>query len=326
MPTAVAFGEAMVRLTPPGFGRLERAASLQVEVGGAELNTAVGLVRLGHPAAWVSRLPGSPLGRLVLNRVRESGVEPRVQVSADGRCGLYFLEEGAAPRPSGLVYDRAGSSFALQPADAFDWPKLLSGARWFHVTGITPALGENPRAAAGTALKVAKALGLTTSVDLNYRARLWDAATAGRVLAELLPDCDVLICGAGEAADLFGVTGDGFPTVAERLADRFGLTAVAGVKREAPGVWRNRFGGVGWHAGTGYETAWHEVEVVDRLGAGDAFAAGLIAGLLEGDFGPALDLAAAYGALKHADRGDLPTADRAEANAVLAGGNLRVKR
>ena len=114
MAEVVTFGEAMVRLTPPGVGRLERTTSFEVEAGGAELNTAAGLVRLGHATAWVSRLPDNPLGRLVLNRVRESGVEPRVQLAADGRCGLYFLEEGAAPRASAIVYDRAGSSFALQ--------------------------------------------------------------------------------------------------------------------------------------------------------------------------------------------------------------------
>ena len=326
MAEVVTFGEAMVRLTPPGFGRLERATSLGVEAGGAELNTAAGLVRLGRPAAWVSRLPDNPLGRLVLNRVRESGVEPRVQLAADGRCGLYFLEEGAAPRASTVVYDRAGSSFALQPPDAFDWARLLSGAKWFHVTGITPALGDTPLSATRTALKVAKALGLTTSIDLNYRAKLWDAATAGRVMSELLADCDVLLGGAAEAELLFGVTGDDFAAVARTLCERFGLRAAVAVKREAPRVWLNRFGGMGVCDGAYHETPLHEVEVVDRLGAGDAFAAGLIHGLLADDFPAALELAAAYGALKHTDRGDLPTATLEEAEAVRAGGGLRVKR
>jgi 2-dehydro-3-deoxygluconokinase len=322
----VAFGEAMVRLLPPGHARLERATSLGVEVGGAELNTAAGLVRLGHSAAWVSRLPDNPLGRLVHNRVWESGVEPRVQLAADGRCGLYFLEEGAAPRPSGIVYDRAGSSFAAQPADAFDWPRLLSGARWFHVTGITPALGDTPLSATRTALRVAKALGLTTSIDLNYRAKLWDADAAGRVMGELLHDCDVLLAGTEDAANLFGVTGADFAAVARQLCDRFGLRTVAGVKREAPGVWRNRFGGVGYHRGEFHETPWYEVEIVDRLGAGDAFAAGLIHGLLAGDFGRGLHVGAAFGALKHTVPGDLPTSDLVEVEAVLAGGGLRVQR
>lgn len=326
MAEVVTFGEAMVRLLPPGHARLERATSFGVEAGGAELNTAAGLVRLGHAAAWVSRLPDNPLGRLVLNRVRESGVEPRVELAADGRCGLYFLEEGAAPRPSGIVYDRAGSSFALQPTDAFDWPRLLSGAKWFHVTGINPALGDTSLSATRTALKVAKALGLTTSVDLNYRSKLWDATAAGRVMAELLLDCDVLLASMEDAANLFGVTGADFAAVARQLGDRFGLQAVAGVKRVAPGVWRNRFGGVGYRDGKSYETQWHEVEIVDRLGAGDAFAAGLIHGMLAGDFERGLHVGAAFGALKHTVPGDLPAADLAEVEAVLAGGGLRVRR
>ena len=326
MTEVVTFGEAMVRLAPPGHARLERTATLGVEVGGAELNTAAGLVRLGHTAAWVSRLPDNPLGRLVLNRVRESGVEPRVALAADGRCGLYFLEEGASPRASGVVYDRAGSSFAAQPPDSFDWPRLLSGARWFHVTGITPALGDGPRAAIATALKVAKALGLTTSLDLNYRAKLWDAATAGRVLAELLADCDVLLAGADDAATLFGVTGPDFSAVAWQLCDRFGLRAVAGVVREAPGVWHNRYGGVGVCDGQAHQTPLYDCEVVDRLGAGDAFAAGLIHGLLAGDFRRGLEVGAAFGALKHTVPGDLPLSDLAEVEAVLAGGGLRVRR
>lgn len=325
-PEIVTFGEAMVRLTPPGCGRLEQAATFEVEVGGAELNTAAGLVRLGRPTAWVSRLPDSPLGRLILSRVRQSGVEPWVQLAADGRCGLYFLEEGASPRPASIIYDRASSSFAGQPLDSFDWARLVSGARWFHVTGITPALGDGPRQATATALKVAKALGLTTSIDLNYRAKLWDAATAGRVMAELLTDCDVLLAGVDDAAALFNISGSDFAAVARQLCGRFGLRAVAGVRREAPQVWFNRYGGVGVCDGEYHETPLYDCEVVDRLGAGDAFAAGLIHGMLAGDFRRGLEVAAAFGALKHTVRGDRPVSDLAEVDAVLAGGGLRVRR
>src|SRR3954467_649774 len=137
MADVIAFGEVMVRLAPPHFQRLEQARSLDVEIGGAELNTAVGLARLGRSAAWVSRLPDNPLGRLVANRVREAGVSDRfVQYAPDGRCGLYFLEFGAAPRASSILYDRKASAAAGIPADTFDWPTVLAGARWFHVSGI----------------------------------------------------------------------------------------------------------------------------------------------------------------------------------------------
>ena len=173
---------------------------------------------------------------------------------------------------------------------------------------------------------MAKALGLTTSIDLNYRAKLWDAATAGRVLADLLADCDVLLAGVEDAALLFGVTGDDFAGVARQLCDRFHLRAVAGVKRDAPRVWLNRYGGMGVCDGEYHETPLFDCEVVDRLGAGDAFAAGLVHGMLAGDFRRGLKVGAAFGALKHTVRGDLPVSDLAEVEAVLAGGGLRVKR
>src|SRR5829696_6187692 len=141
MSDIIAFGEVMVRLAPPHFQRLEQARSLDVEIGGAELNTAVGLARLGRSAAWVSRLPDNPLGKLVANRVREAGVSDRfVQFAADGRCGLYFLEFGAAPRASSILYDRKDSSVALAQRGVFDWPAILAGAKWLHVSGITAAL------------------------------------------------------------------------------------------------------------------------------------------------------------------------------------------
>src|SRR5581483_7572782 len=164
----------MVRLAPPHFQRLEQARTLDVEIGGAELNTAAGLVRLGRSAAWVSRLPDNPLGRLVANRVREAGVSDEfVQFAADGRCGVYFLEFGAAPRASSILYDRKDSSASRITPGAFDWPAVLRGARWFHVTGITAALGPGVAEATAEALKAAKAAGLGTSIDLNYRSKLW---------------------------------------------------------------------------------------------------------------------------------------------------------
>jgi 2-dehydro-3-deoxygluconokinase len=326
VPDVVAFGEAMVRLAPPHFQHLEQARTLDVEVGGAELNAAAGLVRLGRSAEWVSRLPDNPLGRLVRNRVREAGVGDRHVKYADGRCGLYFLEFGAAPRPSGLVYDRKDSALSRIAAGEFDWPAVFAGARWFHVTGITPALGPGPAAVTAEALAAAKAAGLTVSIDLNYRSALWTEAEAGRVMGELLTHCDVLIAGEADAEHLFGVTGGSFADVAQKLTDRFGLTAVAGVKRETPLVWRNRFGAVGYSGGKFYESPWYEVEIVDRLGAGDALASGLIHGMLDGDFEAGLAFGAAMGAVKHSVPGDLPWIDKAEVEAVMAGGGLRIKR
>jgi len=327
MPEVVTFGEAMVRLAPPDFQRIEQARSLNVEIGGAELNTAVGLVRLGRSAAWVSQLPDNSLGKLIANRTREAGVSDEfVRYSDDARCGLYFLEFGASPRASGILYDRKDSAMAGIGPDAFDWPAIFLGAKWFHVTGITAALSDGAATVVREGLAAARAAGLGTSIDLNYRSKLWTPAEAGRVMTGLLSFCDVLIATEPDAEQLFGITGSDFPDVAKKLIVRFGLKAIAGTKRETPLVWRNRFGAVGFANGEFYETPWYEVEIVDRLGAGDALASGLIHGLLDGDFNKGLEYGAAMGALKHTIPGDFPWIGKDEVEAVLAGHGLRIRR
>lgn len=323
----IAFGEVMVRLAPPHFQRLEQARSLDLEVGGAELNTAAGLVRLGRSAAWVSRLPDNPLGKLVGNRVREIGVSDRhVQYADDGRCGLYFLEFGAAPRASSIVYDRKDSSISRVQPGMFDWPAIFAGSKWFHVTGITAALSTSAAESVLEAMKHAKAAKLTTSIDLNYRSKLWSREEAARVMSSILPLCDVLIASEADAEHLFQITGKDFAEVAGKLAARFGVKIVVGTRREADLVWKNKFAAVGWQNGETVESAWHEVEIVDRLGAGDALASGLIHGLLDNDLKAGIDYGAALGALKHTIPGDLPWIGKDEVEGVLQGQGLRVKR
>jgi 2-dehydro-3-deoxygluconokinase len=323
----IAFGEVMVRLSPPHFQRLEQARSLDVEIGGAELNTASGLSRLGRKAAWVSRLPDNPLGRLVANRVREIGVADEfVQYDPEARCGLYFLEFGASPRASSILYDRKDSAMARVTRASFDWKAILAGAKWFHVSGITPALGPGAVDCVNEAMRAAKAAGLTVSVDLNYRAKLWSRERAAVVMAKLLPQCDVLITSEADAELLFGITGAKFADVAAGLVERFGLRAVVGTRREAELVWKNRFSVVGYSDGQTYESRPYEVEIVDRLGAGDALAAGLIHGLLDGDLKKGIDYGAAMGALKHTIPGDLCWISKDEVEAVLQGEGLRVRR
>jgi 2-dehydro-3-deoxygluconokinase len=333
----ICFGEAMVRFAPPHFQRIEQARSFDVEVGGAELNCAVGLARLGHDVAWVSAVSDNPLGRLVVNRVREAGVNADfVELTDDGRCGLYFLEFGASPRASSILYDRKGSSISqAEPGTTgfwagwkpgtFDWPTIFDEAKWFHVTGITAAILDD-REVIGEALRLAKEAGLKVSIDLNYRSKLWEPAEAGKVMGGLMRHCDLLIASEGDADQLFGIKGDGFADVAEQLSERFGPRYVAGVKRETPLVWRNKFAAVGWSGGQFHETAGYEVEIVDRLGAGDALASGLIHGLLAGDFVKGLEYGAAMGAIKHTIPGDLPWITKEEVEDVLKGQGLRIKR
>ena len=327
MHEIIAFGEAMVRLAPPNFQRLEQARSLDVEIGGAELNTAAGLTRLGHSTAWVSLLPDNPLGKLIANRVREVGISDQfVKFVPDARCGLYFLEFGASPRASSILYDRKNSAIAGVQRGMFDWPHIFAGAKWFHVSGITAALSIGASEVVDEAMHAAKTAGLTVSVDLNYRAKLWTRERASHVMSLLLPMCDVLIASEADAEYLFGITGEDFAEVAKALIDRYGVKTVIGTRREASLVWRNRFGAVAYTAGQSLESEWYEVEIVDRLGAGDALAAGLIHGLIEGNLKKGLDYGAALGALKHTIPGDIPWITTEEVEAVLQGQGLRVRR
>jgi 2-dehydro-3-deoxygluconokinase len=323
----VVFGEVMVRLAPPHFQRLEQTRGLDLEIGGAEFNTAAGLTRLGRSATWVSRLPDNPLGKLIANRVREAGVNDQfVQYAPNARCGLYFLEFGASPRPSSILYDRKDSAIAKVERGMFNWPTIFAGAKWFHVTGITPALSFNAAEAVDEAMHAARAAGVKVSVDLNYRAKLWSRDQASQVMSLLLPMCDVLIASEADAAHLFGISGDDFTEVAEGLVERFGVKTVVGTRREADLVWKNRFAAVGYSAGQTHESAWYEVEIVDRLGAGDALASGLIHGLLDGDLKKGLDYGAAMGAIKHTIPGDIPWINADEVEAAIQGQGLRIKR
>ncbi|MGL4420563.1 MAG: PfkB family carbohydrate kinase, partial [Gemmataceae bacterium] len=249
----ITFGEAMLRLSPPNFQRLEAARMLDVHAGGAELNTAAGLVRMGWTAAWVSAIAENPLGQNLLQQVRAAGVSTEfVRQITGSRCGLYYLEEGAAPRPSVVEYDRANSAATTIDVGQFDWPAIFTGAKWFHVTGITPALGSTVAAATLEALIAAKTAAVPTSFDLNYRSKLWTPTAAAESLGTLLPYVDILIASMGDAEQIFGITGETYAEVAEQLIQKFGLAAVAGIVRQTPLVWRNTFGAVGYAGGQFY--------------------------------------------------------------------------
>jgi 2-dehydro-3-deoxygluconokinase len=323
----ITFGEAMIRLSPPGFRRIEQAKSLDLQVGGAELNTAVAVSRLGHSASWISRLPDNPLGRLVANHAREAGVDiSHVMYSKDERLGLYFLEFGAAPRASSVIYDRKGSAIAAVQPGMVPWAKVFAGSKWFHVTGITPALSASSAAATREAMMAAKAAGVKTSMDLNYRVKLWTTTEAGNCLSDLMQYCDVLITTEEDVEKVFGITGSNYEEVAAKVADKFKLDIVAITLRENPLVWRNTWTGMAYQKGKVYKTRTYEVEIVDRLGAGDSFAAGLIHGLLGGDLQNALDWGVATSAIKHSIPGDFAWVRPEEVEALLKGGGLRISR
>ncbi|HMF14843.1 MAG TPA: sugar kinase, partial [Gemmataceae bacterium] len=318
MPEVITFGEAMIRLSPPSFRRLEQARSLDVQVGGAELNTAVALARLGRSSSWVSRLTRNPLGRLVANHAREAGVAvDHVVWTDDDRVGLYFLEFGAAPRASSVLYDRRGAAMAgIQPGTV-DWRSAFAGARWFHVTGITPALSTAAAETTREALEAARAAGVRTSIDLNYRAKLWNQAEAGKWMTALMTWCDVLITTEEDTARVFDIRGKDFEDVAARLARRFPVQVVAITLRDNPLVWRNTWSAIAYSQGKVHRTRSYEVEIVDRLGAGDSFAAGLIHGMLDGDVQKGLDFGVAASAIKHTIPGDFAWISREEIESLL---------
>jgi 2-dehydro-3-deoxygluconokinase len=323
----ITFGEAMIRLSPPQFRRLEQANSLDVLVGGAELNTAAGLARLGRSAAWVSRLTRNPLGRLIANHARAVGVgTEHIVWTEEDRVGVYFLEFGAAPRASSVLYDRKGAAIAHIQPGMVNWPALFTQTKWFHVTGITPALSASAAETTREALRAARAKGVSISIDLNYRAKLWSPTEAGRWMTEFMQSCDVLITTEEDIERVFQITGKDYEDVAAQVARRFPLKAVAITLRENPLVWKNSWTAIAYQDGKLFRTRTYEVEIVDRLGAGDSFAAGLIHGLLDGDVQKGLDYGVAASALKHSIPGDFAWITREEVEALLKGSGMRISR
>lgn len=327
MSDIITFGEAMIRLAPPSFKRIEQTDTFDVEIGGSELNTGVGLARLGHSVSWISRLPVSPLGRLLANRVRETGVKVDDLLWSDtDRMGLYFLEFGAAPRASNIIYDRADSAMSRIQPGMVQWGTVFRDAKWFHVTGITPAISPTARAAVREALQSAKQQGVMVSLEVNFRAKLWTFEQAGEWLKESLPFADVLVTNPDEMESFFGISTQSLPDAARALTERYPLKAVAITLRETPSVWKNSFTAVGYAKGQFLETRKFEVEIVDRLGSGDAFDAGLIHGLLRDDLQLGLDYGVAMAALKHSIPGDLPWIAEEEVKGLLSSGSLRIRR
>jgi 2-dehydro-3-deoxygluconokinase len=342
MSDVVTFGEAMIRLVPPHFQRLEQTTSLDVQVGGGELNVAVGASRLGLTSAWVSRLPKNALGRLLENRVKQAGVDTSHLIwTGDGRLGLYFVEFGAAPRPSSVLYDRANSAIsAIKPGEV-SWKRVFEGAKWFHVSGITPALSDSAADATREALQAARAAGLTVSYDLNYRAKLWSPEKAQSVQEPLMQYVDVLITteedtgvvfkikseGKTDAGSFTEVSAETYKQVAEQLQRKFRFKAVAITLRENPLVWRNTWTAIAYAEGKFYDDVKYDLEIVDRIGGGDSFSAGFIYALLtKKSYDAAVRYGNAFSALKHSNPGDFNWATLAEVESLLKGASLRVAR
>jgi 2-dehydro-3-deoxygluconokinase len=328
MYDVVTFGEAMVRLSPPHFQRLEQTRSLDVNVGGAELNVAVGVTRFGMKSAWVSKLPKNGLGYMIRDRAQEFGVDCSHLVWSDkGRAGIYFVEFGASPRASSVLYDRAHSAISMIQPGEVDWAKIFTGSKHFHMSGITPALSASASEATVEALKAAKKTGCTISYDLNYRKKLWTPADAKRIQEPMMGDVDILITTEEDTNVVFGIKEKDYEAVAEKLAKTFNFKIVAITLREDLSVLRNNWTAIAYQDGKIFKDRKYEVEIVDRVGAGDSFTAGFLYGWLkEKDIGKGVQYGNAFAALKHTVPGDFNWSTKEEVENQLKGAGLRISR
>jgi 2-dehydro-3-deoxygluconokinase len=330
----LAFGELMLRLSPPGHERLFQSPVLGATFGGSEANVAVSLAQLGLDARFVTRLPANPLGDAALAALRAEGVDVRFVARGGGRLGIYFAETGASQRPSRVVYDRAGSAIAEIAAGQIDWAAALDGVAWVHTSGITPALSGAAQVATAHLIEAAAERGATVSFDLNYRAKLWSPAEAQAAIPPLLRGVRVLIANEEDLQTCLGVevAGDvtradldqgAYAAAAARVAGEHDLDHVAITLRESLSASDNGWSALLYErtAGALHRSARYEVRLVDRIGAGDAFAAGLIHGLRTGRSPQAaLDFAVAASALKQTIPGDFNRVSAAEVER-LAGGD-----
>lgn len=317
----VTFGEIMMRLSPPGFLRFTQARSFDVIYGGGEANVAVSLAGFGVPVDYVTRLPANDIGDACLQFLRQFGVGVDKIVRGGDRLGIYFLEIGAVQRASKVIYDRSGSAIATIQPGMIDWKTVFADADWFHWTGITPAISESLAAVCLEGVRTAKEMGLTVSCDLNYRSKLWKwGKSAGEVMSEMVQYCDVAIGNEEDAEKVMGikapetdvtsgrVEADKYLYVCQELAKRFpDLKTIAITLRGSLSASHNTWSAVLWHQGEFYIAPTYDVtHIVDRVGAGDSFMAGLIYGLREfpEDKQRVLNFATAASCLKHTIFGD----------------------
>ena len=340
MAKVVTFGELMLRLAPEGYLRFVQSDKLQATFGGAEANVAVSLANYGVDVAFVSKLPAHEIGQAAVNSLRKFGVDTTKIVRGGERVGIYYCEKGASQRPSKVIYDRAYAAIALAQKEDFNWNKIFEGCEWFHFTGITPALSDNMAEISLEACKEAKKRGIIISCDLNFRKKLWSKEKAGKVMGELCSYIDYCIANEEDAKDVFGIEADntdiysgklnheGYVSVAKKLTDRFGFKGVAITLRESLSANDNNWSAMLYTGEKAYFSKKYAMHIVDRVGGGDSFGAGLIYALTQGyESQQAIEFAVAASCLKHSVEGDYNMVSVSEVK-TLAGGDAsgRVQR
>ena len=336
----VTFGEIMLRLTPPDLKRIVQADSFDVVYGGGEANVAVSLANYGIDTYFVTKVPKNNVGQSAVNHLRRYGVKTDYVIRGGDRLGIYFLEMGASQRPSNVVYDRAYSAIAEAEMNDFNWEEIFKNTRWFHFTGITPAISDKAAAITLEACKIAKKLGLTISADLNYRKKLWSPEKAGKVMSELMQYVDIAIGNEEDAEKVFGIKAantdvnkgaldlSGYKEVSKELVRRFGFKYVAITLRESLSASDNMWSGLLYNGIEYHFSKKYKIHIIDRVGGGDSFAAGIIYGLLSEKLpGDVIEFAIAASCLKHTIPGDMNMVNAQEVeDLVKGGGSGRVKR
>ena len=318
MVDIVTLGETMLRLSPVSVSSLEESQQFQVDVAGAESNVAVGLARMGLPTGWISKLVDNAVGRLIAKRIAWHGVDiSRIVWSNKGRNGLYYLEPGTDPRPTKLIYDRAGSAFTTLGFDQLDW-QYIAQARLVHLSGITPALGKKSCDLVIQIADKARRSGILVSIDINYRNKLWSAQRAKKILSPIAELADVLICSIRDAVTVFGINLEDSEKAAVDLQRSFGCkTVVLTLGDEGALAFSN--------GETVYQRA-YEAKLVDRIGRGDCFSAGFLYGYLKEDIPAALKYGNAMAALNQTTRGDFFWCSKEDVDALIAGISQSLQR
>lgn len=336
----VTFGEIMMRLAPVGYLRFPQTKQLEMTFGGGEANVAVSLANYNKKARFVTKLPDNDLGRTCIGELRKYDVDTSEITLGGERMGIYFCEKGASQRPSKVIYDRANSAIATACENDFDWDSIFDGATWFHFTGITPALSDNVAEITKTACKKAKEKGIKVSCDLNYRKKLWSKDKAKKVMTELMQYVDVLIANEEDSADVFSITADktdvtkgeidrdGYVSVAKQLYETFGFEKVAITLRESVSASCNHWSALLYNGQEAVFSKKYTMQIVDRVGGGDSFGAGLIYGITENmSDRDTLEFAVAASCLKHSIEGDFNMVSVDEVKALCGGdGSGRVQR
>lgn len=330
----------MLRLSPEGFNRFVQADKFNVHYGGSEANVAFSLANYGINTTFVTKLPDNEIGQSAFNKLRQFGVGTSNIINEGERLGIYYLEKGASQRPSKVIYDRFNSAIAESSIDDFNWGEIFKDSNWFHFSGITPALSDNLAEICLIACKKAKEYGITVSCDLNYRAKLWSEDKAQKVMTKIMKYVDICIANEEDIEKVFGIKAENtdvnqgkldyesYKVVADELLKKFNLSKVACTLRTSLSASDNKWTSMLYDGDEFYQAKEYEIHIVDRVGGGDSFVAGLIYGFLNNlSNEDSLEFATAASCLKHSIEGDFNLVSVEEVQSLASGNSSgRVQR